>query len=49
MPFSGRCLEAKCELSLVSIFSQSHLGGISQVLGDEILAPSVALAVPGGK
>jgi len=36
----------KCELPLLSFFKQDHLDGTSQVLGDEILAPSVAVVVP---
>jgi len=36
----------KCELALLSLFKQSLLDGISQVLGDEILAPSAAAVTP---
>jgi len=36
----------KRELSLLSFFKQNHLDRTSQVLGDEILAPSVAVVMP---
>jgi hypothetical protein len=34
------------ELPPPSFFKQDHLDGTSQVLGDEILAPSVAVVMP---
>ena len=38
-----------CGLLLLSLFNQRHPARISEVLGDEILAPSIAPVMPGSR